>query len=285
LDHVKFVGPVNGDMGSQMKIAGKRALITGASRGIGADLARGLRRSGADIALVVRGAEALEVLVSEVGGRAYPTDLTDRTALRGLLDRVEADGPIDILVNNAGDEKIGPFDDMDGETLEFIVALNVLAVAELQRQAIPRMIGRGRGHIVNVSSYAGVICPPHLATYAATKAFISHHTVNLAAEFRDTPVHFTKVELGEVADTGLMDKGRTDPVFTAMLQRLYRLRASRLITPAEITAATLDAIENERGSVRLPRRIAASSYLADAPRQFSNLLSRDLRRSVHEASR
>ena len=73
-------------------IAGTRALITGASRGIGADLARGLRRSGADVALVARGAEELGALATELGGKAYPTDLTDRTAMRELLDRVEIDG-------------------------------------------------------------------------------------------------------------------------------------------------------------------------------------------------
>jgi uncharacterized protein len=268
-----------------MKIAGKRALITGASRGIGTDLARGLRRSGADVAIVARGADELATIASELGGKAYPTDLTDRAALLGLLDRVEVDGPIDILVNNAGDEKIGGFDEMDADTLDFIVRLNVLAVAELQRQALPRMIKRGRGHIVNVSSYAGVICPPNLATYAATKAFITHHTSNLAEEFRHTPVRFTKVEIGEVSDTGLMDKGRTDAAFAAMLQRLYRIHASRLITPAEITAATLKAIERERGSVRLPRRVSGGSYLADAPRQLTHLLSRDLRRKTREAAR
>jgi uncharacterized protein len=261
-----------------MRIAGGRALVTGASRGIGADLARGLQRSGAAVALVARPSDELFALADELAGKAYPTDLTDHKAVRGLLDLVEADGPIDILVNNAGDEKVGRFDEMTAETVDFILSLNVHAVVELQRQAVPRMIGRGRGHVVNVSSFGGVICPPNLAVYAATKAFITHLTVNLAAEFRDTPVGFTKVEIGEVSDTGLMEKGRTDPVFNALVQRLYRLHLSRLITPAEITRATLAAIENGHNSVRLPRRIGASSYLADAPRALSNFASRDLRR-------
>lgn len=223
-------------------------------------------------------------MAAELGGTAYPTDLTDREAVRGLLDRVEVDGPVGILVNNAGDEKVGRFDEMTSETLEFILSLNVHAVVELQRQALPRMIERGRGHVVNVSSFGGVICPPNLAVYAATKAFITHLTVNLAAEFRDTPVGFTKVEIGEVADTGLMEKGRTDPVFNALVQRLYRLHLSRLITPAEITRATLAAIEGGHASVRLPRRIGASSYLVDAPRALSNLLARDLRRTQRTAA-
>lgn len=265
-----------------MKIAGSRALITGASRGIGAEIARGLAAGGADVALVARDSAELRSLAGELRGHAYPTDLTDRNALRGLLDKIEVDGPIDILVNNAGDEKIGQFSLMEADTLEFIIRLNVLAVAELQRQAVPRMLERGRGHIVNISSFAGVICPPNLATYAATKAFITHHTVNLAEELRHTPVNFTKVEIGEVAETGLMDKGRTDPTFAALVGRLYKLRLSRLITPQEITERTLNAIEHERGSVRLPRRIGGSSYLADAPRALSNLAARDLRRKGRE---
>jgi short-subunit dehydrogenase len=267
-----------------MKIAGKRVLITGASRGIGADIARGLSGAGADVALVARGAAPLEKLADDLGGVAYPTDLTNQSALRGLLDRVEVDGPIDILINNAGDEKIGEFAQMDAETLNFIIALNVTAVAELQRQAVPRMIERGGGHIVNISSFAGVICPPNLATYAATKAFITHHTANLAEELRHTAVRFTKVEIGEVAETGLMEKGRTDPAFTALVQRLYRLRLSRLVTPQQITSRTIAAIERERRSVRLPRRIGGSSYLVDAPRAISNLAARDLRRKAREGT-
>jgi uncharacterized protein len=81
-----------------------------------------------------------------------------------------------------------------------------------------------------------------------------------------------------VSDTGLMDKGRTDPLFTALVQRLYRLHLSRLISPGEISRATLAAIERGHGSVRLPRRVGLSTYLVDAPRVLSNLAARDLRR-------
>src|SRR5207253_4960280 len=131
------------------------------------DLARGFAAAGADVALVARGATPLERLAQDTGGRAYPTDLTDGDALRGLLARVEADGPVDILVNNAADECIGRFTDMDADTLAFMIRLNALAPAELMRQALPGMLDRGRGHVVNVSSFAGIVVPPMLATYAA----------------------------------------------------------------------------------------------------------------------
>jgi len=259
-----------------MEISGSRVLITGASRGIGRDLARGFAAAGADVALVARGAEALEKVAAEVGGRAYPTDLADGPWLRGLLTQVEADGPIDILVNNAADECVGRFTDINADTLEFMIRLNVLAPAELTRQVLPGMLARGRGHIVNVSSFAGIVVPPMLATYAATKAFLTHHSVNLQFELKDTPIGVTKVEIGEVADTGVMDKGRTEPALAAMFERMYRLRVSRLIRPEEITAATIDAVRANGWSVRLPRRLAPASILADLPRRAPWILARGL---------
>jgi short-subunit dehydrogenase len=259
-----------------MEITGRRVLVTGASRGIGRDLARGFAEKGADVALVARSEGPLRELADRLGGRAYACDLTDRAALRGLLARVEADGPIDILVNNAGDECIGRFTEMDAETLEFIVTLNVLATAELTRQALPGMLARGRGHVVNISSFAGIVVPPMLATYAATKAFVSHHAVNLQFELKDTPIGVTRVEIGEVADTGLMEKGRTEPALAAMFERMYRLRVSRLIRPEEITEAVLDAVRENRWSVRLPRRLSPASLLADGPRRMTWLLARGL---------
>jgi uncharacterized protein len=259
-----------------MQIAGTRVLITGASRGIGRDLARGFAEAGAEVALVARSEGPLRELAERFGGRAYAVDLSDRQALRDVLERVESDGTVDILVNNAADECIGRFTDMDADTLEFMVTLNALAPAELTRQALPRMLARGKGHVVNISSFAGIVVPPMLATYAATKAFVSHHAVNLQFELKDTPIGVTRVEIGEVADTGLMEKGRTEPALAAMFERMYRLRVSRLIRPEEITAAVLDAVRDERWSVRLPRRLGPASLLADVPRRLPWLFARGL---------
>jgi uncharacterized protein len=257
-----------------MEISGSRVLVTGACRGIGRELARGFAAAGADVALVARSAAQLEALAGELGGQAYAADLTGD--LCGLVDRIEADGPIDILVNNAGDECIGRFTEMDADTLEFVIRLNVLAAAELSRQVLPGMLARGRGHIVNVSSYAGVVILPQLATYAATKAFISHHSANLRFELKDTPIGVTKVELGEVADTGLLEKGRRNREFSALMERMYRWRVNRMSGTAEITAAVLRAVETNKSSVRLPRRTAPISYLVDAARRSTWVLAHGL---------
>lgn len=259
-----------------MEIAGSRVLITGASRGLGRHLAVGFARAGSDVALVARNAEALADLVETVGGRAYPCDLSDRESRRRLLARVEADGPVDVLVNNAADEKIGRFTSMDADELEAMLTLNALAPAELTRQVLPGMLARGRGHIVQVSSFAGIVVPPMLATYASTKAFVSHHAVNLQFELKDTPVGVTRVELGEISGTDMMARGRTEPALAGMFERMYRLRLNRQISSEEITSAVLDAVRHDRWSVRLPRRLTPVSLLADIPRRMTWLFARGL---------
>jgi short-subunit dehydrogenase len=180
------------------------------------------------------------------------------------------------LVNNAAYEGIGRFTELSADTLEFMVRLNALAPAELTRQALPGMLRRGRGHVVHVSSFAGIVVPPMLATYASTKAFLSHHAVNLQFELKDTPVGVTRVELGEITGTDMMAHGRTEPALAGMFERMYRLRLNRQLNSAEITAAVLDAVRRNRWSVRLPRRLSPASLLADVPRRMTWLLARGL---------
>jgi short-subunit dehydrogenase len=255
-------------------LTGRRVLVTGASRGLGRDLARGFAEAGAELALVARDAAALDALVSEYGGRAYPTDLTDRHAARALIARVEDDGPLDVLVNNAGDERVGRFADLDAGALQFVVALNALAPAELCRQIVPRMIAREQGRIVNVSSFAGIICTPNLTAYSATKAFLTQLTVNLEFELRGTPIVCTKVEMGEIAGTGQAEEVRTDPEVDRIFERMYRLQLSRPLTMPEVTDAIVAAVRGGRTSVRLPRRVAPASYVSDLFRRTPWLLAR-----------
>jgi short-subunit dehydrogenase len=259
---------------SSFDLRGRRVLITGASRGLGRDLARGFAEAGADLALVARDAAALDALTAEHGGTAYPTDLTDREATRALIARVERDGPVDILVNNAGDEHVGSFAALDADGLEFVVGLNALAPAELCRQVVPRMTARDRGRIVNVSSFAGIICTPNLTAYSATKAFLSQLTVNLEFELRHTPIVCTKVEMGEILGTGQAQKVRADPQVAQIFTRMYRLHLSRPLTMSEVTDAIVDAVHTGRTSVRLPRRVAPASYVSDLFRRTPWLLAR-----------
>ena len=139
----------------------KVAIVTGASRGIGAAIATAFVERGATVALVARGAEALDELAGRLGGTAPPADLTDSGVVAGLLDRVEAEaGPVDVLVNNAGMEPTKAVWSMSATEVEAILRLNLVTPAELTRQAAVRFRPRGRGHIVNVSSLAGCVALP-----------------------------------------------------------------------------------------------------------------------------
>src|SRR3954468_10071175 len=138
-----------------MDVHGKRVLITGASRGIGESLAHKFAAAGATVALVARSADAIEKLAADLGGTAHPADLADREQVVRLVHRVEDEaGPVDVLVNNAGIDITKSFADYTEDDVAQIVQVNLTTPMDLSRQAIPRMLHRGRGHIVNISSLA-----------------------------------------------------------------------------------------------------------------------------------
>src|SRR5437764_4636305 len=124
-----------------MELAGRRVLITGASRGIGRALAEQFAGAGARVALVARSEAPLKELADRLGGTAHPCDLGDPDQLTGFIDRVEAEGgPIDVLVNNAGVDKAGFIQELSAADVETLFRLNVIAPVELCRQVIPRML-------------------------------------------------------------------------------------------------------------------------------------------------
>src|SRR5271156_117665 len=150
-----------------MELRGKRVLITGASRGIGEALARAVAGAGATVALVARTEASIRALAAELGGTAHPADLSDPKQVAILISHVEDEaGPVDVLVNNAGVGTPAAFTEAPDEDLRLVTEVNYLAPAELCRQVIPRMLGRGGGHIVNVSSGADCMVIPGLVTYS-----------------------------------------------------------------------------------------------------------------------
>lgn len=253
-----------------MHLAGRRVLVTGASRGIGEALARALARRGAHLALVARSAEPLEQLAESFGGRAYPADLAELDAIPQLVDRIEDDGGIDVLVNNAGVSNIGWFPDAEWDKLDQVLAINLRAPMRLCHALIPRMLERGRGNIVNISSMAGVFATPGLAAYGASKSGLTHLTHGLRADLRDDPIVLTTVHLGSVR-TDMDDEARSYPPIRYLVER----SKGRDITPMEdLVAAVVDAIERDRPEVRLPRAAAPLVATANLPRQVGRLLFR-----------
>jgi uncharacterized protein len=187
-----------------------RALVTGASSGIGGAMARQLAADGTDLVVVARDEARLRALASEIGANRVEVlvaDLADPSALTAVEARLAGDPAIDLLVNNAGFGFTGQFVDLDIDRECSVLAVNVEAVMRLSHAAGAAMKSRGRGGILNVSSVAGTVPAPNNATYGATKAFVTRFSEALHLELRGSGVHvsallpgFTRTEFQTRAD-------------------------------------------------------------------------------------
>jgi short-subunit dehydrogenase len=192
------------------------ALVTGASSGIGAAFARRLAADGSDLVVVARRRDRLEALAAEleeahgVRVEALVADLSDPAQLATVEARLrEGDRPVDLLVNNAGAGGHGSYSSLPVDEVEAMVRLNLLAPVRLTSAALPVMVARGMGGIVNVSSISGEQPIPFVATYAATKAFLTSLSESLHEELRGQGVAitavlpgFTRSEFHDRADMG-----------------------------------------------------------------------------------
>lgn len=181
----------------------ERALVTGASAGLGREFATQLAADGSDLVLVARSGPVLEQLASElrdahgVEVEVLVADLVDRAALAGVEDRLASpQAPVDLLVNNAGYGSVGRLLDQDLDGQAAMVDLNATALLRLTHVAATRMAAAGRGGILNVSSLSSFQPIPSMATYAATKAFVSSLTEALHEELLGTGVHVTTLSPG-----------------------------------------------------------------------------------------
>ncbi len=190
----------------------RRALVTGASAGIGAAFAERLAKERYNLVLVARNGDRLETLAKRlrkdcgIQVEVLPTDLTQPAELRIVEQLVAGEARLDLLVNNAGFGTVGRFADLDADREEEEIRLNVVALVRLTRAALPGMIARRRGAIINVSSMAAFQPGPYNATYSATKAYVNHFTEALHEELRGTGVTvqalcpgFTRTEFQERA--------------------------------------------------------------------------------------
>jgi short-subunit dehydrogenase len=254
-----------------MNLQGKRVVITGASRGIGADLARRFASVGSRVALVARGADTIQKAAVDLGGDAYPCDLADRAARDGLIPRIEADGPIDVLVNNAGLLDTVSFASMDPKSIDALIDVNLHAPIELTRAALPAMLARGSGRIVDISSMAGSSCTPGVAVYSATKAGLSHFNACLRAELAGSGVSATIVELGQLDNqmgNSLDEHGPTH----RSLERLRTLHLISHLSAERAARAIVRAVERDATYLRMPKRAAAFPVITTLPRQFGRVL-------------
>ncbi|MEM9203979.1 MAG: SDR family oxidoreductase [Actinomycetota bacterium] len=256
-----------------MDLSAARVLITGASRGIGLEVARKLHAKGATIIGTARSEASLAAAVDELGLIPIVGDLNDPVVADRLIDEALEFGPIDVLVNNAGIEIVGQVAEQDPDDLRAVIGVNLEVPITLARHVLPHMLERGSGRIVNISSMASVVSSPGWATYSASKAGLSSFSRSLKSELAGTGVGVTVVEIGFV-QTDMLDDLRSNAFVEASFDRYRSLGLARIMEVDEVAAAIVKAVAKDRNHVRLPKRSIGLSMLANAPRSFADLVQR-----------
>ncbi len=191
-----------------LDLTGRKALVTGASGGIGEAIARQLHGQGAIVALHGTRAEKLEALAADLGERAhvFAADLSNRDAVKALGEKAEADlGGVDILVNNAGITKDGLFVRMSDADWESVLEVNLTAAFVLTRAIMHPMMRRRFGRVINITSIVGVTGNPGQANYCAAKAGMIGFSKSLAQEVAPRNVTVNCVAPGFI-ETAMTDK-------------------------------------------------------------------------------
>lgn len=250
-------------MGAGIKLTsytGLRAVVTGASSGIGRALALRFAREGARVALVARRVAALEALAEEIrrgGGEALvvPCDVAERAQVEAAADKVTAAfGGVDILVNNAGYGHHRTFLEWDVEDIERMTRVNYLGTVYWTKAILPGMLERRRGWLIFVASVAGKIGVPEESAYAATKFAMVGLAEALSVEVEDFGVHVLVVCPGTV---------RTEFFDAEALERMPAVARRSMIEPEQLVDGIVTALAKGKREITVPRGIAAG-YLVRA---------------------
>jgi uncharacterized protein len=229
-----------------VNLAGRTVLLTGATGGLGHAIARRLHREGARLVLTGRRTEVLEPLAAETGAQSVAVDLTDAAA----VERLGAEhGDVDVLVANAGLPGSGHILSFSVEEIDRALAVNLRAPMILARLIGERMVQRGSGHIVLVSSLSGKAASPRTSVYSATKFGLRGFAIALRQDLRPSGVGVSAVFPGFVRDAGMYaESGAKLPPGVGTS------------APDEVAEAVVRAVERNRGEVDVapvPMRLGA----------------------------
>ena len=230
-----------------MNVSGRTVLLTGATGGIGHAIARRLHAAGAQLVLTGRRTDVLDPLAAELGATSLAVDLSEAAEVERLVgETLEAD----IVIANAAVPASGPLLDFEIEQLDRALDVNLRAPMVMARLFGERMVARGDGHLVFVSSLAGKTATPGSSIYSATKFGLRGFAQGLRADLRPTGVGVSVVFPGFIRDAGMFaDSGTELPRFVGTS------------TPEEVAEGVLSAIENNRGEVDVapaPVRLGAA---------------------------
>jgi len=234
-------------MTNRARFKGTVVAITGGGRGIGLAIAHAMAREGALVALGDIDEGLAVNAARSLGGFGGKLDVRDPASFAAFLDEIRRTlGPIDVLVNNAGIMPTGAFTDESNATSDTQIDVNLRGVIHGCKAALPAMIARRAGHVVNVASMAGVLPVPGLAVYCATKFAVVGLTQSLREEYRDTGVRFSTIMPSKVTTelaAGTDAAGRGVPT----------------VSPEDVAEAVADAVAGAGGEITVPR------YLGVAP--------------------
>lgn len=248
----------------------KVVLITGASRGIGVDIAHAFGKQGSRLALAARSADDLEKVridleAAGVEAIAVPTDVSDLASLEALVATVTGKlGSIDVLVNNAGVEEVCEFETMPPDDIEWIIKVNVTGLIWLTRLVVPSMIERRWGHIVNMASMAGLVAVPHNSVYSSSKHAVVGVSRSLRVELAEHNIGVSVVCPGFVEGGMFAQWGRKAPAMAGS------------VTTQKVADAVVAAVLRDKAEINVNKGLGkiADWFQASMPETYYGILRR-----------
>ena len=253
------------------RIKGKTVAITGASGGLGMEIARQAAKSGANLILMARSLDKLEKLRDElianysIKAYVYGLDVSKRGDIEDTLRKIDHEvGPIDVFVNNAG---FGVFDsvlEMDLDEAEGMIETNVLGLITCTKLVLPGMVSRRSGHIINIASQAGKMATPKSSVYSATKHAVLGFTNSLRMEMHGKGVYVTSVNPGPIR-TNFFNIADKEGTYIKNIDRL-------MIDPVKLAGRIVDAMMTGKREINAPGWMNAGSKIYGLfPRTFETL--------------
>ncbi len=233
-----------------MRLAGKRAIVTGGGSGFGAGICRKFASEGARVAVVDIERERAEAVAGEIGGKALVADVSDGAAVARMVEAAETWlGGIDILVNNAGITHLpAPLEEVAEEDFDRVFAVNCKSVYLTARHVVPRMKRAGGGAIVNMASTAGISPRPRLNWYNASKGWMITATKAMAVELASEGIRVNAL-CPVAGDTPLLPRFMGADTPEARARFLATIPMGRFSTPADLANAAAFLASDEAGLI------------------------------------